>query len=166
MPSDTAQPEKTNDILLSWTFAEFEKHNRPRVWWLWFAGIGLFMLLYAVFTANFLFALIIIIVSAIIIYRNFHEPGAVSITITPLAIHVGDEEYLWSELGSFWLAYEPPEVKKLFLTFSSRIRPHLAIPLEDVSPLAVRDVLSEYLVEDLENESEPTTELLGRMFRI
>jgi len=167
MPSNKQQTgEYGTEFLVSWKFPEFEQYDRGRGWWYVFYGFCLISLLYAIFTKNFLFALIVIIVSAIVVHRHYHEPEEVSMHITKNGIMVGDESYEWKDLGSFWLAYEPPEVKKLFFTFSSKFRPHLTIPLEDEDPIKIREILSTYLTEDLDKESEPTVELLGRVLRL
>ncbi len=167
MPSDKQQFEKHQDkILASWDFAEFEQHTRTRAWWYWFLGLGLIMLFYAIFTSNFLFALIIGIVTAIIVYRNYNDPERIFIHVTQSGIIVGDEVYGWREFDSFWIAYEPPEVKKLFFVFSSRVRPHISIPLENEDPSRIRKIIGKYLYEDLSKESEPTIDLLGRVLKL
>ena len=40
------------------------------------------------------------------------------------------------------------------------------IPITDQSPLDLRDILLEYLDEDLEKEGESTAEALGRLLKL
>jgi hypothetical protein len=48
----------------------------------------------------------------------------------------------------------------------SVIQPRLAIPLDDIDPNKVRGILSEYLVEDLEEKNEPFADYLGRALKL
>ncbi|MBI4414887.1 MAG: hypothetical protein HY566_01455, partial [Candidatus Kerfeldbacteria bacterium] len=74
--------------------------------------------------------------------------------------------YSYKDLATFWVVYEPPEVKRLFFTFKSSIRPHLAVPIEDQNPVAIRKTLQRYITEDLEREGEPATDALGRALKL
>jgi len=154
------------DHLLSWSFPEYESHEHPRGWWIGFSVLSGGLLLFALLTANFLFALIIIMLAAIILYRHYHEPSEVDFIITMRGIQVGNREYRWKELEKFWLAYEPPQVKSLIITFKSSVRRHMTIPLLEQDPLQVREILGEYLEEDLDEEAEPSSDAWGRVFRI
>ncbi|KKU49315.1 MAG: hypothetical protein UX68_C0001G0063, partial [Parcubacteria group bacterium GW2011_GWA2_46_9] len=70
------------------------------------------------------------------------------------------------DLKSFWIIYEPPEVKMLYFDFKNAWRPRLPIPLQDENPIEVRRLLLKYLEEDLSRESEPTSDALSRLLRL
>ena len=42
----------------------------------------------------------------------------------------------------------------------------ITIPLEDINPVELREVLLMYIEEDLEKEEEPTTESLTKILRL
>jgi hypothetical protein len=72
----------------------------------------------------------------------------------------------WSELKDFWIMYKPPEVKQLYFSFKRTIRPDMNIGLVHQNPLKVREVLREYLLENIEREEEPASEVLTRYFKL
>ena len=58
------------------------------------------------------------------------------------------------------------DFKNLYLEFKNSLRPRLTIPLEDINPVNARKILKNYLDEDLEKDTEPTSEALGRKLRL
>lgn len=154
------------DILLGWQFSEFEKHQRNKLWYI-IAGIILIALvIYAVFAANFLFAVILIIISAIIYLQEKRGPDNLLFAITPDGLFIGDKIHPYKSIKNFYLIYEPPEVKNLFIDFNSALKPRLTIPLLDQDPVTVRELLLEYLDEDIEKEYEPLSEIIGRFLKL
>jgi len=151
---------------ISWTFPDYQKPDRSRNWYIW-TGIFFFgMLAYAIFTANFLFGLIIIMVAIIIFINNNKKTEKVNFTISPDGIEIQGRHYSFKEIKKFWLLYEPPEVKNLYFSFKSSIRPTLSVPLLDQNPLIIRNLLKTYLPEDLEKENESTSEALARVLKL
>lgn len=150
----------------AWAFPEFKQHEHSRKWWIWFIVIDLALLLFALFTTNFLFALIIVIITGIIIFREYHGAEEVTCSIADDGIGVNDRLYEWREIENFWFAYEPPEVKELYFKFKSFFSPSLTIPLQEENPIEIRKFLSQYIEEDLEKEGEPTSDALGRVLKL
>lgn len=155
----------TPEILISWDFPEFEKYERNRTWYLIASLIFIALLIYAVFTANFLFAVIIIFVSIILYFQEKHEQIIVTFAITPDGLILGEKFYAFKEIKKFYLIYEPPEVKKLYIEFKNFLKPRLGIPLLEQNPVRVREILVNYLDEDLDKEYEPLTDKIGRFFK-
>ncbi len=158
--------EKYGKKLISWNFPEFIKYERSRGWYVIALIIGGLLLLYAVVTVNFLFALIVIIVAVILFLKTSEEANNIEFTIYEAGIKVGEKFYEYKELKNFYLIYEPPEVKSLYLDFQSSLRPRLQIPLEDKNPVKVREILLDYLNEDLDKENEPISDGLGRILKL
>lgn len=157
---------KENKTLIEWLVPEYREHNRSRRWYLVAGGILVLLLAFCLFTANFLFALIIIIASIIIILQDKHQAPKIPFAITEGGIALGAQFYDYAKLQSFWLYYEPDEAKTLFLEFKNKIRPRLAIPLFNKNPLHVREHLLEFLNEDVAKENEPISEQLSRLLKI
>lgn len=151
---------------LTWTFPEFQKHSRSRRWWTIFTIVDLIAFVYAIFSANFLFALILIMITGIVIFREYHQPEQITLSITQDGIFLDDRLYVWKEIESFWFIYEPPEVKNLYLSFKSYFRPTLTVPLMEQNPIAIRKLLADFLEEDIKKEGLPTSEALGRLLKL
>lgn len=157
---------KENKTLIEWLVPEYREHTRSRRWYMVSGGILILLLAYSIFTANFLFALIIIIASIIIILQDKHQAPKIPFAITEAGIALGRDFYDYAKLQSFWLYYEPDEAKTLFLEFKNRVRPRLSIPLFNKNPLHVREHLLNFLSEDVDKENEPVSEQLSRLLKI
>ena len=46
---------------------------------------------------------------------------------------------------SFFIIYQPPEVKSLYFEFKALTKPRLVIPLKDQNPVEIRKTLLEHL---------------------
>ena len=157
---------QNQEPLISWDIPEYNDHTRSRRWYIT-AGIGaLLLLLYSVFTANFLFALIIIIAAIILLIQDKRKSPAINFAITPEGIFLGKNFYEYSKFKSFWLYYEPDENKLLFFEFKNNVRPRISIPLLNKNPLHIRKILLKFLEEDLEKENEPLSEQLTRLLKL
>ena len=162
MPKKT----KSNEKPIKWSFREYEKYERSRGWYLLAAIIGGFILIYSVLTANFLFALIIIMIGIILIINHHHDPSQIQFEINKQGIKLGKKEYKYNELENFWIIYQPPEIKTLYFNFKSTLKPRLSIPLTDENPVHIKAFLRQHLEEDIEQENEPASETLGRLFKL
>jgi len=167
MPKDLAKEEVNfGRIIYQWTIKEFEKYNRDRRWYIFIGVIGAALLALAVFTANYLFALLIVLFVIILFMGDMTEPLDIPFAITNTGIIIGSRYYRYSELSNFWLIYNPPDVKTLYFSFTNVFRHRLQVPLMDFDPRPIRDLLLTYLPEDLEQEEEPFSDKLARTFKI
>ena len=67
MPQDlTKEQVNFGEIIFSWSFKEYEKHERTLRWYWIMSIVGLTMLVYAILSQNYLFAIILVLFSIII----------------------------------------------------------------------------------------------------
>ncbi len=158
----TTQPQ----VLLKWHFPSFQRHERGLTWYVVAGAVAIALFVYAIVTKNFLFAVIIILIAIIVIAKDFVNPHQVQFVVDEDGVTIGDRTYRFREFATFWLAFEPPQVKMLYLEFKSGVRPSYPIPLLNENPLRVRSILQKYVREDLEREAEDLTDRLGRMFKL
>jgi len=167
MANEFEQKADHGKTLLEWEFPEYEEQNRSAAWYIFAVPIAIALLVWALWTKNYLFAVIIIVSTVLLLRQQRTKPERLRFSLTEDGVDVhGRHFYSFRDLQNYWLAYEPPEVKRLYFSFKAGFRPRLAISLEDVNPLTVREVLSQYLPEDLEREGEPTTEALARILKL
>ena len=124
--------------LLSWEVDEYPRHERSRTWFIVAGIIGAALLVYAVVTANFLFAVIVLMLGVIILLTTFKEPQRVEVHITTMGIVVGNTFYPYKDVKDFSIVYQPPQTKLLYVGLSSLLHPLLSIPLEEMDPNQVR----------------------------
>lgn len=164
---------------LAWPVPEYRRPERGRRWYI-LASIVLFLCLFFSFfsfsggkliflgaNSNFLFALILIISSIIIIINDGRQALMVNIYLEGEGIRVGSNFYDYDRLKNFSVIYKPKQsVKNLYFEFKSSIRPRLSIPLRHMDPILVRNFLLRYLDEDLERTDIPLSEQLTKLFKL
>lgn len=156
---------KKGKVLISWEFPEFIRYDKSARWYIFAAIIAALFLLYAVFTFNFLFAVIILMTVMIILMREKKEPRKIHFAITDMGIMVSRDFFPFRDIKNFSIIYEPPHVKVLYLEFKSKLRPRFSAPLEDENPNEIRKILKENIDEDLERTGESISDALGRWLK-
>ena len=167
MPINLSRAEaNTGDVIFDWEVSEYEKHNRNRRWYVIMALIGAALLLYSVISGNYLFALVVVLFGIILFLQDMQQPMQVSFAVTETGIVVGSTYYPFKEITSYWIVYSPPEVKNIYFLTNNILKHRLQVPLLDNDPRPIRDFLNQFLIEDLDQEEEPLSDRLGRMFKL
>lgn len=160
------QNNYTGKILAEWHFPEFTKHDKSHRWyWIMFA-IALVLLIIAMITKNFLFAVIIVMFVVIVLLQDRKEPSELIIHIMETGIRVDEKFLLYKDIRNFFILYEPPTISNLFIRPKNKLTPALNIPLVDQNPMKIRELLINFLPEDLETEEEPTSDFLARILKL
>jgi len=154
------------EILSSWNFSEYENHLRSKGWYMLFFVIVVLLLIYALTTTNFLFAVIVILATMIILMRTKYEPKLVNFAICANGLLVDETFYAYDEIQDYYIVYNPPVSKELYIHFKSVWHPRLTILLQDQNPIQIRELLSDYLEEDMDKENEPVSESFRKYFKL
>ncbi len=157
---------KKGEEILSWTFPEYEKHQRGKYWYLSVFVLGSLLFVYCLKTSNFLFAIIIVMVGLILFFSHKNNPLKIKFSILKNGILLDDKFYPYLDLEGFWIVYDPPEVKRLYIIKNNIFKTYFSIPFKDISPLEIREILSQYLEEDLTKDGEAFSDAFGRIFKI
>jgi hypothetical protein len=162
--------EKSNneqlETLVTWEIDESDRYRRGKAWYAIMILIGGSLLIYAIVSANFLFALLILMFALVIYLTSLNSTKITAVEISADGIRVGKSFYPYRDIKKFWFVYSPPEVKNLYLDFKSMSRSSLGLPLMDQNPNRIREVLGQYLPEDLEESEEPFMDFLGRILKL
>ena len=75
------------------------------------------------------------------------ETHTYSFRITPRGIEIGEKLFKFEDLESFWIFYDPPEIKELAVRRKGLLVPELIIPLKNQDPVMVRRALITFLSE-------------------
>ena len=154
------------NVLMSWEVDEYHKHDRSLAWYIIVSVVAVGLIIYALMTANFLFAVVILMIGIISFLSGMRHPNRVEVHITDNGAQLGSIFTPYKEMKDFSVVYDPPEVKTLYLDFKSALRPMMSIPLEDVDPNTVREALLPFVLEDLERTEETLTDLASRLYKI
>lgn len=164
-PINNEKKGKHGKIFMQWQFRETPTYKRGLLWY-FLSGIILVLLLgYAISSRNFLFALILILFSALFFIFN-RNPSVIEAEIAQDGIKVGRKFYPYSEIEKFWIIYEPPHIKSLYIHVKHAFLPVIFLPLEDQNPIEVRRVLSRSIEEDTEQKEEPPFDTFSRIFKL
>ncbi|MBT7007320.1 hypothetical protein HN958_02335 [Candidatus Falkowbacteria bacterium] len=158
-------PDNIGDVHLEWNFKEYEHEAVNRTWYIVGAIVLAGLLAYSVFTANFLFAIILLLSVFVIIYQFFQAPREINVQIGEDGVIIDKRYYPYKELKNFWIIYEPPVYKYLYIDFKSDIKGVYPVPLSDENPLKVREFLLKYIDEDIEKEEAGFDEAFSKLIK-
>lgn len=164
---------------IKWQVPEYRIPNRPKAWYTTAMIVVVLLLFSCFFTfrnwvpiflgyeSNFLFALIIIIASAITIVNENRPPKIIDVVLDPEGLTLGSRFYDYDAFRNFAVVYKPKQsVKTLYLEFKNAVRPRLSIPLRSLDPLEIRNYILRYLDEDLERTEPPLSEQLTKRLKL
>lgn len=154
-------------LLVQWEFSEFKKYEISRLWYIVMGLIFIGLIFFSIVTQNYLFLIIIALFIVIYIIRHMRHPNTLDLIIFEDGVQIGDNSfYEWKEIKTFWIIYEPPEVKNLYFEFQTGLRPSIAITLKNQNPIEIRNLLKEYIQEDLDKENESFSDGLSRLMKL
>jgi len=166
MPVNLAK-ENTNvgQVIYQWKIKEYETPDRDRRWFMIMSAAAILLLVYGFWTTNYLFILIVVLFGLIIFLHHHQEPVDVSFSMTKIGIVIGNIFYKYSEFDNFWIIYNPPEVKNLYFAKDKWLKHRMVIPLLDHDPRPIKNYLGQYLDEDINEEEEPLSDRVTRLFK-
>ena len=166
MDQQEINPIEIGAPMISWDVDEYPHHDRSKYWYVLGAIGGVLLVMYAIAVANFLFAVIILMIGVITLLSTFLPPDKIPVIITNTGLVVGDLYYDYEAVRDFSIAYDPPHIKYLYFEFHSPWQPLLSVPLEENDPNEVRDVLLQYCFENLDRTEESLTDVMRRLYKM
>jgi len=184
--NQTDEIRSENDVI-SWRITERQGQPKTKKWYIIAGIIGILLIAYAIFTSDFIFAVIILICAVLIVITEKYQPAELEIALSDKGVKVGKEFYDYEKIDNFSIVYKPEEnIKNLYLEFKRFAKPELeepssyewllwllnfsrtriSAPLENMNPLLIRKNLLKYLKEDLERTNIPLSEQLTDLFRM
>lgn len=130
-------------------------------------GISFF---YSIISENYLFSMIIFLVVFIYYFeskRNKEEiENKEKFYILEDGILINEEFIDWDTIKEFYIIYNPEEkVKKLYFKLKNILTPRVFINIENENPNEIRDILNEYLEENLKRKYEHISDRIEKFFK-
>ena len=91
-------------------------------------------------------------------------PRVLDFRVTTDGVMAGNELYEFENIKSFWIFYEPPHTKILSLHTDAMLTPFIHIPVHQIDPVKLREILLEYIPEV--KQSPTLTDTVARLLRI
>ena len=149
---------------MQWTAPEYKQYDRPKSWYLALLLIAGGLIVYSLITANYLLVIITVILAVIVNSITRNNPKDLDIAVTTKGVKIGEKLYTFTEdLNSFWILYDPPELKTLNFKRQQRFMPEISIQLEKQNPLKLREFLLEYLEEEIEKEEHMADQISRKL---
>lgn len=143
--------------LLRWRAPEHEIMEKSQRWYLYVALFLVAVIAYALYTNSPVMAITFVLIGVVgYIFIN-KEPRIVDFYITPDGIVADREIYEFENVKSFWIFYEPGQVKVISLHTRNKLIPYIHIPVHDEDPVKIREILLEYIREEKQNPSAVDT---------
>jgi len=148
-----------------WETPAFVRLERGPKWFLFMSLAAIFLIAYAIWTANFLFAFIIMLATILIFIASSDKPRIVLAQLGDNGVVWDGRIYLYRDLQNFAIIYQPP-IKVLYIEPKNPVLPRLRISLEDQDPVAIREHLCQYVTEDLDLRDEHLSDIFARLLKL
>jgi hypothetical protein len=161
--ADLEQEQSMKNALAHWRAPEYEIYEKSKKWYLYALLLLAAIVAFAVYTDSPVMAITFILIGVVgYIFVN-RAPQILDFSITRDGIIAGRNLYEFDNMTSFWIFYEPGQVKVISLHMKNRIMPFMHIPIHDEDPTKIRRILLEYVPEIKQEPSAVDTfeRLLG-----
>lgn len=148
---------------INWNAKEYN-HNKKSNDWYWALGIiATSLTIASIIYQNYLFALFIILATAILIMYAFRHPEEFSITIGPKGIKIKNDLFKYKDLKSFYLDTSNEHGPKLIIHSNRTLMPHIILPIDKNLEIEIKTKLLTHLKEEEMHEpiSHKLMEYLG-----
>ena len=171
MPQPKPQQSQKNtlalnhdEVLHSWITPEYIKFEKTTRWYVTAGTILLILIAYAIASGSATMAIVFILIGGMFFMIKNEEPKMQTIAITKLGVYVDKHFYPYSSIDAFWIVYEPPYIRSLYLSVNKGRR-ILNIQLNDQDPAKIRHLLQKE-VREAEDRHEEWTDTLIRLLRL
>lgn len=151
-------PNKNTHI--SWEAPEFQHHQKPTFWYIALLAVSIGLIVYAIISGSIITAITFALLGAVTFGFAQKKPSTLNFSVTSTGISIGQTFYPYKSIKQFWIIYNR-EVKTLNFETTAYLNRFLSIQLGTQDPIKLRNILKNYLEEDLDRE-ESLTEKLAR----
>lgn len=137
--------EHGTDALLSWRAPEYDIRERSKDWFLalWIiAGAGAIA---SFIVKNFTFAILLLLIAFVISIIAKRPPKLLPTTISDEGITFGSNRYTFERIKGFLVEKKDTTVGTIFIELKSAIMPVVTIPIRDVTPEEVDELLLSFI---------------------
>lgn len=138
---------------LEWRASEFYYFAKSKLWFIVMFFITAIVEFYFIISGDFFaFATFLLIFFVLFLYA-VKKPRILSLKINNRGAYIDGKLYEFGNMKSFWISYEPPEIKKIYFKKNETLYTDLILPLGGQDPVIARNFLKKYLPEEKKEES-------------
>lgn len=153
------------EVFAQWEIPAYSHYDRGPIWYIATGVIGGGLLITAVLTRNFLLAALVVMVGVVLVIQGGVHPPTIEVEVGSLGIRRGSHFFPYRSIARFWIVYDPP-VKALYFTVPRSMFPTMHIPFDGEDPVEFREILKNFVKEDLSRDTEPVFETISRILKI
>lgn len=142
---DDVEAEAT---LLEWSAKERSAYPKSVWWYVALASITTLLVFGMVLTGNYTAAVALGLGGAVLYFFTQRKPEAIRYRLMVDGVAVNNLLYHYRDLSAFNLIYQPGVSKTVIFRSKRTLAPHLHLEIGEMDPVAIRDVLIEFLPED------------------
>ncbi len=162
-----AKESALNPETIAWQIQDYEHRGHDKKWYIIAGIIALALIVYSLFTYNYLFAMIIVMTAILIYFLDKQEPMTIDFSVSGSGIHFGQRLIPYEKLKDFAVVFRPKDdIRGLYFSYKNSARHRLSIPLNGTDPLILRRFLLKYLNEDLDRTDAPFSEGIAKMLKL
>lgn len=163
--------KKYGQILKNWTFnSEYTEKTSIYV-----KIIGLVILgasfIYSIISKNYLFSMIIFLIVFIYYFESSKKIKEKIKTTNKFyiledGILIDEEFFGWDSIKEFYIIYYPQEkIKKIYFKLKNILISRIYINIENENPNEIREILNQYIEENLERKYEHMSDRIEKFFK-
>lgn len=147
--------------LYEWEALEHPDHPRSPKWYVVLAVAGTALVVWFLFRGNFIAAITTAFVTGFIYYIAQKVPPITRYRIMVDGVAINNTLYHFRDIEGFNVVYEPGETKTVLFKSKRKFSPLISTEIGDADPVAIREILLEFLKEDQELD-EPLIDVWSR----
>ena len=151
--------------VFEWNAPEYIHYEKDSRWFTVAGIVAAGLIFYGIVWGSAFFSIAIAILAAVYYLQHQKPPRNIQIILSNMGIKVDEKFFPFSNLKSFWMVYNPPEVTTLHFKTVKNVNAELTIQLGDVDPSPIREFLARQLPEE-EGKGEGFVNMLVRIFRL
>jgi len=142
-----------NNAKYHWQAPEHEIFEKDKKWYAYAGLILAAIIAYAVIINSPVMAITFILIGAVGYMTLQKEPRIVNFSIISEGIVMHKTMYHFDNIESFWIFYEPGQIKVISLHIKSKFLPYIHIPIGEADPNIIRELLVENINEEKHEHS-------------
>ncbi len=163
-----AQEKRSQDfgqVILSWQMPEYAHHTKDKRWYMIAGTILLAILVYGLLAGEYIMVLAFALLGAVYYILHNEPPRDITFAVTSLGMIVDRDFYQFSDMESFWIVYNPPAVRVLYLRPARRLTTDIRIELMEQNPMIIRQLLQTQ-IKEIAGEGESLIDRMTRLLRL
>lgn len=151
-----------DNAILNWKAPEYLHQEKTTLWFVIAAAVAIGLVIYGLATDGWSFSLAIIVFCGTYYLIHRKTPPIVEVKISKIGIKIGRHLFPYSGLAGFWIAYDPPFLKRLYLRIEAKFKPDVFVSIEDMDPVEIKKTLLVH-THEISGKHEPFADTLVRI---